>query len=109
MFNTFMVGRGARPPDASAVPQEVQELLGVLKVSNPLVKVVKTLAEKDVPGHGLPLLPPEAIASITAAAAARNPAYMGIDPDNDCMDEVFSLVSVIDADPQVISMGWASM
>ena len=100
LLNTFLVGRGpARDPTVDVVPGEVKDILGVLKHTSPLVSKVKTLAEKDVPSHGLPLIPQKAIADITAQAASRNPAFMGLDPNVDGMSDIFSMVAVIDADP----------
>ena len=104
LLNTFLVNRGPAGDHAAAaadVPDQVKDILGVLKHTSPLVSKVKTLAEKDVPGHGLPLIPQKAIADITAQAASRNPAFMGLDPNVDGMSDIFSMVAVIDADPVV--------
>ena len=102
LFDTFLVARGdTRPNQVGHVPPEVQELLGVLKKTSPLVSKLKTLAEKDIPSHGLPLLPPESIEEITAAAAGRNPALMGLQPHIDPMGEIFSMLAVVDANPVV--------
>ena len=100
LLNTFLVSRG-EGHGPSGVSFEVMELLGILKKTSPIVSKVKTLAERDIPGHGLPLLPPEAIADITSSVAARNPAYMSMDPDQDARAQIFQMLAVIDANPVV--------
>ena len=49
-------------PASEGIPDEAQSLLVQLKHSSrPFFQKFKTLVEKPVPGHGLPLLPPESI------------------------------------------------
>ena len=96
-----LVARGRLPAErepGAGVPEEVQSLLVQLKQSSPLVKQFKTLAEKPVPGHRLPLLPPESIEAITEKARQRELTGLGFMTDN-VLDHVFSLVATVDANP----------
>ena len=101
LLSNPLVARGQLPPErqpGEGIPEEVQSLLVQLKQSSPLVQKFKTLAEKPVPGHGLPLLPPESIQAITENAALRDPTGLGFMADN-IMDKVFSMVAAVDANP----------
>ena len=102
LLGTPLVARDVaeRDPAAPALCREVEDLLAANKRSNPVHQHFLTLAEKGAPnGHGLPLVPPEAIAHITERAAGRNPTNMGVHAD--VMPRVFNLVAAVDADPQI--------
>ena len=96
-----LVARGQLPSErqhGEGIPAEVQSLLAQLKQSSPVVQRFQTLAEKPVPGHGLPLLPPESIQAITEDAARRDFTGLGF-MTNNVMDRVLSLVATVDANP----------
>ena len=97
LLSSPLISRGHVPEDGSAVPPPVRTLLGINKVVNPHVRKYLTLLEKERPGHGLPLIPEQAVQHITDAARQRAPA---VHMDDDAMRLAFSLAAAVDVDPR---------